>query len=465
MKRPSIAIIGGGIAGLSAGFFIKQKLGEQVDFCIYEKEDRAGGTIGTTRENGYLADWGPNGFLDKEPLTLEFIERIGLKEELLPANAKSEKRFIFRNNRLWEVSANPLKFMASGLLSRKGRLRIAAELFISARREKRDESIFDFAVRRIGREAAEILIDPMVSGIFGGDAETLSLGACFPVMEEMERDHGGLIKAMIKKKREKKDNGAKGGPAGPSGHLTSFHGGLYTLIEHLAKVLGDNIRLSTEIKYITVTSEGRYLLHNPAERREFDWIILAVPSYAAAKILAGISPRTADLLTQIPYSNIAVVCQGYRLENIGRPVDGFGFLVPHSQNLEILGSIWTSEIFPEQAPAGYALFRTMLGGARNNQIVDLGEEKLARLVHGHLSTIMNITAIPSFEKVIIWRGAIPQYVIGHRARLEGIENNLSRLGHIYLAGNAYTGISLNDTIKRSNNITDTIAKTILKIDQ
>jgi protoporphyrinogen/coproporphyrinogen III oxidase len=457
-----LAIIGGGIGGLSAGFFAKEKFGDKVDLSIYEKADRLGGTIGVTRADGFIADWGPNGFLDKEPLTLDFIRRIGLADKLLPSNQKSERRFIYRGGRLWEISANPAKFLSSGLLSVRGRLRIGLEYFVPGKKELSDESVYDFAARRIGREAADILIDPMVSGIFGGDPEKLSLGACFPIMEEMESQYGGLIKAMIKKKKEKKKTGAKGGPAGPSGHLTSFNNGLFTIIECLEDKLFQAVRKGEEIHSIARLEDGSFRLFGQTGQHDCDAVLLAIPAHIAGSILAEVAPQSAGLLPQIPYSSLAVVCHAYRVEDIGAPVDGFGFVVPHNQKLDILGSIWTSVIFPEQAPDGFVLFRTMLGGAKNNEIIKSGEAKLAQIAHQQLTDIMHLKVKPSFTKVIIWPDAIPQYVIGHRDRLKKINGELEAVGGIYLAGNGYTGIGLNDTIKRSHTIIESIAGKFLQ---
>ena len=459
MRKISVGIIGGGISGLAAGYFLKSRLGERLDLAIFEKDNRVGGTIGTTRKDGYLADWGPNGFLDREPLTLEFIREIGLSDKLYPSNTLSEKRFIYRNEKLWEISANPVKFMKSGLLSPVGRARIALEYFVPRKNDNSDESIFAFAARRIGREAAETLIDPMVSGIYGGDAAALSLEACFPTMEQMEREYGGLIKAMIKKQKENKRTGEKGRPAGPSGHLTSFRGGLFTLVEHLEKLLAAYIRKGDPAKAIE-KNDGRFVIHAASDMHQFDHVIIATPSYCAAALLRPFSREVGDNLAQIPYSNLAVACQGYRIADIGRPLDGFGFLVPHSQRLDILGSIWTSVIFPEQAPEGYALFRTMLGGARNNRVIELGEEKLGELAHKNLAQILNIRARPTYQEVIVWKDAIPQYTIGHRDRLTRIQEGLDKIGGIHLAGNAYTGIGLNDAIKRSHGIAHSIINSI-----
>lgn len=448
-----IAIIGGGISGLAAAFYAREKFGNEVGIALYEKDNRLGGTIGTTREDGYLVDWGSNGFLDREPLTLEFIDQIGLRDRLNPSNEKSSKRFIYRNRKLWEIRPHPVKFMKSGLLSLPGRIRLAMEYFVGRKKDDRDESIFDFAARRIGKEAAETMIDPMVSGIYGGDAHKLSLRACFPVMEEMEREYGGLIKAMVAKQKEAKRKGTKsGGPGGPTGHLTSFEGGLYTLIERLGEVLKDHIHLSTELKSLTKNDNGRFSLEFEGSREECDIVILAVPTYYASEITVGLDKGLSETLAEIPYSNLAVVCQGYKIENIERPLDGFGFLVPHSEGLNILGSIWTSVIYPEQAPDGYALFRTMLGGALNNEITKKPPGEISEMAYGELKPILGFREKPDFEKIFIWSRAIPQYVIGHNDRVASIERYLDEIGGIYVTGNAYTGIGLNDCIKRSHKI-------------
>lgn len=446
MADRKVAIIGGGISGLAAGFFLKIDHAGDFDFTIFEKQDRLGGTIGTTREDGYTVDWGSNGFLDREPLTLEFVDRLGLRDKLNPAELKSERRFIFRNGKLWEIRPNPKEFLKSGLLSLPGRLRIALEFFKPGKKDDRDESIFEFAKRRIGKEAAETLIDPMVSGIYGGDARKLSLKACFPRMFEMEQMYGGLIKAMLKKKKESR--GKSGGPAGPGGRLTSFEGGLYTLIEKLHVALESHLMYPIEVRAIVKSGE-KFVVETSHGKPEFDAVILAVPSYHAARMLAGLNWTVSDLLNQIPYSSLAVVCQGFDREVFSSPPDGFGFLVPHSQEKQVLGSIWTSEIFPDQAPAGKVLLRTMLGGALNPQVVEKTEAEVASIALKELSEMMGINSEPEYQKVIRWKNAIPQYTLGHLNRMEKIEAELRQIGALYLAGNAYFGIGMNDCIKRS----------------
>ncbi len=457
MSTKRVAIIGAGIAGLSAGFFLKEKLGNKVEFKIFESKTSCGGTIGVTREQGYTMDWGPNGFLDKEPITLEFIKQLGLTDQLIKANEKSAKRYIYRNEKLWEIAAHPGKFLTNKLLSLPGRLRVLGDIFVSARKDDIDESIYQFACRRIGKEAADILIDPMVTGIFGGDARKLSLTACFPKMAEMENQYGSLIKAMKAKKNEKKDQPVS---AGPSGILTSFKGGFYTLIERLSKELNNHIATNSTVQNIQ-SMDNQYKVQTDDSSDIFDGLIFACPAYATQKLIEPLQSQTASLLSEITYNGLIVVCQGYHRDQIKRSMDGFGFLVPGSQQSLILGSIWTSVIFPDQAPQDHVLLRTMLAGPRKPELLEKSSEELGQITFQELDRIIGLNQPPIIEKVIVWKKAIPQYSLGHNARLETIENNLAALGNIYLAGNSYSGVGLNDVIKRSDHITHLICQSNL----
>ena len=234
--------------------------------------------------------------------------------------------------------------------------------------------------------------------------------------------------------------------------MTSFTGGLYTLIEHLQTILHDNLCTNTPVVSVARNTDGGYAVSTDSSTETFDRVILAIPSYQAAGILSDLHSELATRLHEIPYADIAVICQGYNIKEIGRPLDGFGFLVPHNQHRDILGSIWTSTIFPEQAPDGYALLRTMVGGSRRGDLVTSDESALNDLVHRELSSILSIKSKPAFKKVIRWQRAIPQYVIGHGERLKRIDEYLAGLDGLYLAGNAYTGVGLNDAIKRSYNV-------------
>jgi oxygen-dependent protoporphyrinogen oxidase len=451
MKR--IAIIGGGISGLSALHFIRTRHNETCRAVLYERDSRLGGTIGTDRINGFVSDWGPNGFLDKVPLTLQMIHELGADSQLDPSRSASGKRFIYRRHRLHEISPSPVAFLRSPLLSLKGRLRIVREPFVKTPRADDDESVFDFAVRRIGREAAETLIVPMVSGIFGGDAHELSLKSCFPVMREMEDEYRSLFKAMIKRRKAaKKTGGESAGPAGPGGRLTSFKNGLHTLIEVFAETYRDEIITNHPIQRV-VKDAGRYRLVGDSGKTEpFDAIICAAPTYAAVPMVSGIDTELADVLDGIPYASIAVVSLGFKREVIGRELDGFGFLIPRREGLRILGSIWTSSIFSERAPEGMVLMRTMIGGATDPDAAALSDGALLDIVTGELKSIINITDAPAYVRIYKYDCGIPQFVVGHPARMKRLEGILRNHPGLYFTGNAYQGVGLNDCVLRSDRV-------------
>jgi oxygen-dependent protoporphyrinogen oxidase len=453
----TIAIIGGGVSGLAALHLLRTR---HTDTCIptlFEREDRLGGTVGTDRIGGFQTDWGPNGFLDKVPLTLQIVSELGLDDRLAPASPKAEKRFIYHRGQLNEISASPPKFLASPLLSAWGRLRLIAEPFIKQKKDELDESVFDFAARRIGKEAASVLIDPMVSGIFGGDASKLSLKACFPVMVQMERKHGSLFRALIARKRA----GSKGGPAGPAGHLTSFKGGLYTLIERFRDRYAGEIKTTRSVSSIAFENQRFVLSFANGATDSFDAVICSTPAYDTAELLRGCDADIASVLDSIPYASIAVVSLGFERSVVEHPVDGFGFLVPRSEKLRILGSIWTSSIFPDRCPEGMVQFRTMIGGATDPEAVHLSDGSLLDIVTSELAPILTIKNSPTFFRVFKYERGIPQFILGHPEKVRQLETLCGRYPGLQLAGNAYEGIGLNDCVLRAEKVVTRLIEQIV----
>jgi oxygen-dependent protoporphyrinogen oxidase len=401
-------IVGGGISGLTVAH--ASGLQNKPGVCeLWESTDRLGGTIGTDRVDGYSVDWGPNGFLDREPLTLQLVEEIGLKDRLEPANAKSEKRFIAKHGRLHPVPFSVAKMLSTKLLSPLEKARVFCEPFIPGRREDTEESIFDFAARRIGRAAAETFVDPMVSGIYGGVARELSLPACFPVMREMELRYGGLVKALIarqlERRRTRHQAGAakkkSGGPAGPGGHLTSFKGGLDALTHRLEARLDPIIRKNCRILSIRRIEGGWEIADQTGITVQARNLVLACPTYAAAEMLKDFDRDLSDALDAIPYAPIIVVATGHRREDVRHPLDGFGFLIPRTQGLRTLGSIWTSSIFEERAPEGFVQFRSMLGGAGDPSVMELSDEQLWQTLRRELDPLDGIPKYPAFLRIYL----------------------------------------------------------------
>jgi oxygen-dependent protoporphyrinogen oxidase len=452
-------IVGGGISGLALAHFLG--LSENPEgWELWEAADRLGGTVGTDRIAGYSIDWGPNGFLDREPLTLRLVEEIRLSASLERAAGTSDKRFIARHGRLYPVPLSPWMILTTGLLSPVERLRVFAEPFIPRRRDPAEESVFDFAARRIGRGAAETFVDPMVSGVFGGLARQLSLPACFPVMREMEARYGGLVKALMARQLENIRSGGRrtaekagrGGPAGPAGRLTSFRTGLDAIVTRLQERLGAVVRTgraaATASRKNGVWEVTDHLgLSSRAQR-----VILACPAFAAASILARLDRELASSLGEIPYAPIAVVASGHRREDIRHPLDGFGFLIPRSEGLRTLGSIWTSSVFADRAPAGHVQLRTMLGGAGDPAVMDLSDSRMWKMVRRELDPLVGITRDPVLLRIYRWERGIPQFTLGHLERRARIERLCARHTGLYLAGNAYYGVGLNDCVKMAYRI-------------
>lgn len=452
MPTEDIAIIGGGISGLSALHYFR-KFHPNKSVRLFEADKRLGGTIGTDQIDGYSFDWGPNGFLDREPLTLDLCHDLGLDDQIERANESVSKRFILRKGKLRSVPMSPPKFMLSDILSVSGRLRVLGEPWAKKRPDGVDESIYDFGKRRIGKEAADYLIQPMVSGVYGGVADRLSLKSCFPIMREMEDEYGSLFKAMIARARAAKRAGKKsGGPSGPGGWLTSFYGGLDRLISAFDDKYGEFIELGHPVLRIKRDANRYKIEFENGKDISAERIVLALPANNAAEITEELSPKLSDSLAAIDYAPISVVCLGFDSSMVKGSVDGFGFLVPQLERLHLLGSIWTSSIFDQRAPEGKVQFRCMVGGDGNHESFNLSEAQLVKIVKEELAEIMKIDGEPEVVKTYRWKYGIPQFKIGHAERIARIEQELSRLGNISVTGNAYYGIGLNDCIKQSNRI-------------
>ncbi len=460
-RRLEGLIVGGGISGLALGHWLR--IGESAEaWELWEGTGRVGGTMGTDRADGYSVDWGPNGFLDREPLTRKLVEEVGLTDVLEPADDSSEKRFIVKQGRLHPVPISPGAVLATGLLSRREKMRMFLEPFVRARRDDADESVFDFAARRIGRGAAESFIDPMVSGIFGGLARELSLPACFPVMREMELRYGGLVRAMIARRfaRRSAERTAtekhSGGPAGPGGRLTSFRSGLDVLITRLAERMSGAIKVNSAVTRIERIGSNWAVTDGGGRRAFARHVICACPAFSAAEIFSRSDPDLAAALGAIPYAPIVVVATGHRRQDVGHPLDGFGFLIPRSEGMRTLGSIWTSSIFAARAPSGHVQFRSMLGGAGDPGALDLSDAELWTTLQRELGPLVEIRKDPAFMRVYRWRRGIPQYTLGHIQRRARLEELARQRPGLYFVGNAFYGVGLNDCVKMAYNLAQQI---------
>jgi len=452
MTTTRVAVIGGGVSGLAVGFELLEQGLPPSDLVVFESSDHPGGNVQTDRFDDYRIERGPNGFLDNSPPTLDLVRRTGLEDRLLPSREAAAIRFIFRGGKLHELPTSPPGMLRSGLLSWQGKLRLFCEPFIS-KGGSPEESVFEFAARRIGTEAARILVDPMVSGVFAGNAKKLELRAAFPRMVEMEERYGGLVRALLAIRREKKKSGERSsGTAGPGGRLTSFRDGMGELVDALAGRLGSSLRTGAPIASLREDG-GRYVLSLPSgEEIGADRVVLACPAAVAAEMVAPCDDRLATELAAIRSAPITVVATVYDRDDLGRDPIGFGFLVPRGEGPRILGCLWTSAIWEDRAPDDRVLLRSMAGGAHDPDAADLPEDDLLALVSQDLERTMGVRAGPIIHRIYRYRRGIAQYEPGHTARLERITEGLRGHPGLFVSGSSYGGISVNSCLAEAPGI-------------
>jgi protoporphyrinogen/coproporphyrinogen III oxidase len=460
-----IAIVGAGISGLCTAHYLIRDLsaaGRAAELVIFETERVPGGKMRTVREAGFRMEWGPNGFLTNKSHSLDLVRELGIEDRLARSSDLARKRFIYSGGRMHRLPETPQAFFRSRLLSPWGRLRILGEPFAPAAPRGVDESLGDFARRRLGPEALEKLIDPMVTGIFAGDPDWMSLRSCFPLIHDLESRYGGLVKGMISLQRERRRGGEKREmSAGPGGVLMSFDSGVQALVDVLSERLSEGLHAGISVSRVT-RRDGRLVLSlldgGRAGEIDADAAVLAVPAYAASELLGTMDAGLADLLSGIPYSPVSVVALGYDRASLENPLDGFGFLIPRRERRKILGALWDSSIFANRAPEGKALIRAMVGGVRRPDLAALPHDDLIALVREELRETMGIGAEPVLARAFVHDRGIPQYLVGHEKRMEEIEARLSENPGIHLNSNAYRGIALNDCVLRSRLTAERMAR-------
>ncbi len=452
-----IAIIGAGISGLATAYAVEQQAAQadlEIETLVIEKELRTGGKIWSIQEDGFLCEWGPNGFLDNKPMTLDLCRQLQIDQQLLRSDDNARKRFIYSDRTLHRLPENGPSFLKSKLISWPGKFRLAGEMLVPPRRDEEDETLAEFGRRRLGSEALNKLISPMVSGIFAGNPETMSLKSCFPRIHELEQEYGGLIKAMMKlakkKRAEQKAGKAVASAAGPGGVLTSFTGGIQELTDGAVAALNGQLLTGQSVVSIERKQGGFLLNLEDGKQVDADIVVTAAPAYAVADMLDGLSGSSSEILRRIPYATMNVVCFGYQKDRITRDLNGFGYLIPKAEGCATLGTLWDSSIFPNRAPEGMVLLRSMMGGATNQAAIDLSEDEVKARTMKDLKQIMDIDSEPDFVRIFRHRHAIPQYTRGHAQRLQELAGSLEDVPDLILTGNAFFGVGLNDCVNASN---------------
>jgi oxygen-dependent protoporphyrinogen oxidase len=451
MKR--IAIIGGGISGLSAAYTLEEKRqsGTPVQYMLFESSERLGGVLVTDHVDGCILEAGPDSFLTEKPWAADLCRKVGLGDQLIGSNDADRKTYILTKGKL-VVLPDGLMFMVptkiiptvlSPLFSVRTKMRMAAEWFHPPHKASEDETVAQMVERHYGSEMVDLLADPLLSGVYGGEASQLSVRAVLPRFADMEAKHGSLGRAMLSA-RVKMAKATKA-PAKPL--FSSLKDGMQQMVDALvANLDAGSLKTSAPVQKVIPQDNG-WTVSAGYQTDHFDAIIIATPAQAAAVVLETADAELARELGGINYSSSVTVTLGYD-EKVRRALPpGFGYLVPRSEGHRMLAATFVHNKFPHRAPENRALIRGFLGGARDEQILEASEGEILQIVRAELRKIIGLTAEPLFARVYKWKSAMAQYSVGHLERLQRIEALRQKLQGLALAGNGYSGIGVPDCVR------------------
>ncbi|KAF0106386.1 MAG: oxygen-dependent protoporphyrinogen oxidase [Anaerolineaceae bacterium] len=448
-----LIIIGGGIAGLSAAYYASKNIPD-AHITVIESSDRWGGKIITNRvafnDDLFIIEGGPDTFLAAKPWGVTLCKELGLGERLHGTNPYQKNTYVLHRNRLrplpdglaMMIPTNIPAILKSRLVSWFGKARMGLDFLLPPHTLNGDESLGTFVSRRLGREAYENLIEPLMSGIYAGDGDALSLASTFPYLRDLELKYGSLARGALEMRKK-----MPAAPGSRSAFLTPTTG-LAEIVESLVGYLeshGTVLRLNASVQTLTRSNDKTWhvTLEN-GETLTADSVILATPAFAAAKIVSALDPQLAADLQAVPYASTATVSLAYRQSDLPRPLDGYGYVIPRREGRKALACTWTSTKFPHRAPDGYALIRVFVG--RAGQDIPWNESDLLALAREELQLTLGITAEPVMSRAFMWDKAMPQYNLGHPELLRRIDAALENHPGLALAGNGYRGIGIPDCI-------------------
>lgn len=487
MKR--IAIIGGGIAGLSAAWTLEKARrsagedGEPIEYHLYEAADRLGGVISSETVDGCIVEGGPDSFLTEKPAAATLCRELGIADELLPSNDSERKTYIVVRNRLIPLPDGlmfmvPTKLIPTALtplFSWGTKLRMAREFLFPPEPATEDESVAAMTRRHFGQETVDRLVSPLLSGVYGGDASQLSVRAVLPRIVTMEREHGSLTRAMLAARKKAPNPAAMAAkPGAPRSLFTTLRGGMKLMVDGIAAQLAPgSIHLATPVHALHHNSEDckdpkpedcRYTcgwtLETAAGEEKFDGVILALPAWAAGNLLRPVDRLIGGLLADMAYSSSITVTMGFNRTDLRGLPPGFGFLVPPTENRAMLACTFVHTKFAGRTPPDKGVLRCFLGGSGNDNLLDATDEVLTETVLTELAEIVGLQAQPNFVRITRWRRAMAQYGVGHLERLRAIRENVVHLPGLALAGNAYEGIGVPDCIRTGLQAAEAVLKAL-----
>ena len=453
-----IVVIGAGISGLTTAYLLFK---EGYDVVVIEQKDKVGGSIETVNSEGFLFDRGPNSGLETTPLIQQLVKDLNLEDQFVYANREGNKRYILRDEKLHALPMSPPAFFNTKLFSGKAKLRLFAEPFIARSKDGYYQSIAEFVNRRLGKEFLDYAINPFVAGVYAGKPEELSVKSAFPKLYALEEEYGGLIVGTIRsiRKRKKSKEVSK-----QSAKMFSFRDGMKVLPEAIANEMGNRVSAGVEVISVRKTAEGNYGVTFKDGQQNLtllaDIVLSTVPAYRAAELFGHFDENLPKHLSEIYYPPVLVLYLVYERNDIGQPLDGFGFLIPEKEEKSFLGAIWSSIIFPNRSDETKAAFTLFIGGSRDAGFVDDVEQLVMDRARREFELIMKISAEPVLAAKRFWPKAIPQYNLGYVEHENYFDHFEKDNSGIILGGNYRGGISIGDCIKNSELVANKIKSII-----
>lgn len=463
-----LIVIGGGIAGLAAAYYANKNIPD-VQVTLIESDSRWGGKITTDRvpfdDGQFIIEGGPDTFLATKPWGVALCKELGLGERLHGTNPNKKNTYVLNKGRLLPlpdglammIPSDIPSILRSRLISWFGKARMGMDFVQRAKAVNGDESLGAFVSRRLGREAYENLIEPLMSGIYAGDGDQLSLASTFPYLRDLEAKYGSLARGALQMRKQSNGKAVQGSRSAFLTPTTGLAEMVEVLVAHL-ETHNTDLRLNTKAISITQRYMGFQVHLDDGTILESDFLILAIPAYVSGKLLAGLNPGLGSTLQSIPYVSTATVSLAYRLSDMPRELDGYGYVIPRREGRKALACTWTSTKFPHRAPEGYALVRVFVG--RAGQEIPWNENELLELAKEELKMTLGVTAGPIVSRVFLWEQAMPQYNLGHPERLRQIDAALQHHPDLALAGNGYRGIGIPDCIHSGELAVERILKFI-----
>jgi protoporphyrinogen/coproporphyrinogen III oxidase len=488
-RRPlRIAVIGGGMTGLGAARILEEARAADaaIDWQLYEADPRFGGKVHTIRRDGFVVEGGPDSAIIEKPWPIRLARELGIGDRLQDSNEDIRRSFVYSHGGLHElpeglilmVPTRIVPFALSGLMTWPGKLRMGLDLLLprggaANAGDDADESLGDFVRRRLGREALERIAEPIVAGIHAGDPERMSVRATFPMFLDMERSHRSLIVAMLQRRKARQKaaaqraaggavaggapGGASGSATGPRSYFYSFQTGLQDLSDAIvASLPAERLHAGVTVRGMAPApvgagvpeGAGGYALQlADGTSLVADAVVLATPAWASGDLLRTVAPPAAAGLSSIDYVTTATVSVAFRADQVGHDLKGFGFVVPRAEGRPVMATTWSSSKFKGRAPEGHVLLRSFLGRAGIEAAAQLDDDEMARVVRSELRQIMGVTAEPEFVQIFRWPRGMPQYRVGHKPLVQGIEEAVARVPGVELAGGAYHGIGIGDCLR------------------